>query len=1010
MTVHCSVHLNTLSKFASVVLKASVDENMLGWIANKRVLLTLYLFTILFVPNWLSPAQAALGGHAIAVFAPSPAMPLPTPTPGYVPRPALVSGVLRILVVAAYFTDVNYTVSTNTLKQEFFGPTNSWYSYYQEISYGSVTLQGDVIGWYKLPYPEAHYGHDCTSIDDADCSGSDQSWQIANDAALAAQTTGLIVGDTPAHGAPTTSVNFNNYDYFVFVHSGYGEESSGVKDDVWSVTYLGGVYVRTNTRTLTKFQIVPELEAGGAVPMGVYCHEFGHQLGLPDLYNTVNGKTIMGPWELMDKGLWNGDPAGSSPAHMGAWDKLQLGFVSGSMVTTALPGATNTYTIDPTEVASSNTHVVEVPLTSTSSPSQYYLIEVRAAIGFDSALPAAGVLISYVDNTAIVGRIHIMDGHPSVPALEDAVWSVGQTFTDNRNNIAVTVTGKVGNAYQVTVNRGGAPPPPIQNQTSYIDLAISSVNSQPAVITSPNTNVTVTLQISNLGTGDATNAQVQVKLDGSVYTNLQVSVGAGASTQSTFTWLSTVGSHQFQITIDPNHLINDTNRANNVATFNLNVGPTLTINVPLNVTTNSTIWVAINGIKYNVTSGQLQTSVPTGNVTVQVQPVVNSTQGVRAQFSGWSDGSLANPRKITITTNTDLKAVFATEYLLSISANGGATSQSAWYRPETIAVVTATNPSNVTANSSRLIFNGWSGDLTSNATQLQVNMTKPESLSANWITQYYVTIVSPTGSPTGSGWYNAGQIATVGVQSSVQYSNGTRLVFTGWNSTTVGKNPSAQITVNSPTTLQAGWRTQYLISIQSSYGGPQGAGWYDAGSNVKIYIQREIDYPNSTRRIFAGWTGDYAGAASNATLHLNTPKTLNANWNTEYLITFKVNGIPNSTVVQMNLNNVTYDLSVNSGYQAWYKKGTTISPVLNQTVLDGYMVHKFSGWTNATGGPIIGALTVKTPSTYVASYSTDYSLPPIPGFPIEAVLIGILLGFAVLLITRKRHHSNKGVS
>ena len=433
---------------------------MLSCTVPKRLLVTLALFTIIIIPNWISPIYAASRSGPIAIFAPSPSMPLPTPQmpPGYVIQPAPASGVLRILVIAAYFSDINYTVSIASLNQEFFGQTNSWYAYYQEISYGSITLKGDVIGWYKLPYPEAHYGADCSSIDDADCSGSDQSWQIANDAALAAQAQG-ITSDDAVQGAPAQNVNFNNYDYFVFVHSGYGEESSGVKNDVWSVTYLGGVYVRTNTRTLSKFQIVPELEAGGAVPLGVYCHEFGHQLGLPDLYNTVNGKTIMGPWELMDKGLWNGDPAGSSPAEMGAWDKLQLGFVSGSMVANALPGATSSYTVDPTEVASSNVHVVEVPLTSTASPSQYYLIEVRAAIGYDSALPAVGVLITYVDNTIIVGKIHVMDGHPSVLDLNDAVWNVGQTFTDSKNNIAITVTGQVGNSYQVTVNRGGASTP-----------------------------------------------------------------------------------------------------------------------------------------------------------------------------------------------------------------------------------------------------------------------------------------------------------------------------------------------------------------------------------------------------------------------------------------------------------------------------------------------------------------------------------------------------------------------
>ncbi len=124
------------------------------------------------------------------------------------------------------------------------------------------------------------------------------------------------------------------------------------------------------------------------------------------------------------------------------------------------------------------------------------------------------------------------------------------------------------------------------------------------------------------------------------------------------------------------------------------------------------------------------------------------------------------------------------------------------------------------------------------------------------------------------------------------------------------------------------------------------------------------------------------------------------------MITFKVNGIPNSTIVKMNLNNVTYGLSVNGGYQAWFKKGTTLTPVLNQTVPDGFMVHTFSGWTNATGTPITGPLTVKAPSTYVASYSTNYSLPPIPGFPIEAILAGILLGVGILLIVRRRRQSD----
>ncbi|MGA8903515.1 MAG: M6 family metalloprotease domain-containing protein [Candidatus Bathyarchaeia archaeon] len=952
---------------------------------NRRTLtiLALLLFALFPAAN-MSSTVFAQSAHPIMVFAPSPSMPLPSPSPGYTPHPAPVSGVIRVLLIAAAFSNLNYTVSIATLKQEYFGTLSA---YYHEVSLGTLTVQGDAYGWYKLPYPESHYGMDCQAIDDADCSGSDQSWNIAQDAALLAQK----------------DVNFNNYDYFVFLHTGNGEESSGVKSDVWSVTYLGGIWVRTNSKTLTKFNIVPELEAGGAVPNGVWCHEFGHNLGLPDLYNVNTGKTILGPWELMDKGLWNGDPAGSSPAHMTAWPKIQLGFISDSQLAVANNGFTSSFTVDPTEVPSSNVHAIRIPLSA--DPSQYYLVEVRSFTGFDKALPATGVLITSVDENAIIGKVHVMDGHPGVSDLEDAVWNIGQTFSDNQNNIAVTVTGKVGNSYQVTVNRGGAPPPPNQNQ-SYVDLAITGVSAQPPVVTLPNTTVTITIQVSNLGTSGVTNVPVGVDLDGQHYTNTQVSVSAGSSTETSFTWNSVLGTHLFQITVDPYHTLNDTNTANNVATFTLNVGPVLSINVPGNVTSAGNVWVLVNGVKYNLTSNQFQTSVPNGTVTVEIQPAVNTSLGVRQAFTGWSDGDLTNPRQIVVSSNTTLQAEYSTQYLLAIDQSGGTTTPSGWYAPGSLVHVNAENPSNVTANASRLIFSSWTGDVDSNSTSLAVNMTKPVTVKANWVKQYYVTIVSPTGSPSGSGWYNAGDVATVAVQSIVQFSNGTRQVFTGWNSTSLGNSATAQIYVNAPMTLQAAWKTQYLVTVNSEYGMPSGAGWYDVGSTVPVIVQGQVDYGNATRRTFAGWTGDYSGPSPSVTLQAYAPKTLTANWITEYLVTFKVNGVSNSTILKLNLNNTYHDLSVNNNYQFWYQKGTTIIPTLNQTVIDGFTVHQFAGWRNATGGIIEGPLVVNAPDTYVASYSNSLALPPIPGFPIEATVLGVLIGSLVLAVVRRRRHGN----
>ena len=389
----------------------------------------------------------------------------------------------------------------------------------------------------------------------------------------------------------------------------------------------------------------------------------------------------------------------------------------------------------------------------------------------------------------------------------------------------------------------------------------------------------------------------------------------------------------FQITIDPNNLLNDTNRANNVATFNIDVGPTLTINVPLNVTANGTLWVSVNGVKYSVTSGQLQTSVPVGNVTVQIQPDVNLSLGIRQVFTGWSDGSSANPRQIKVTQDTTLHANYATQYLLSIDSNGGSTTPSGWYLPNMRVNVSVTNPSIVEPNAVRLSFNGWTGNMTSTSSFLEVNMTQPVFVKANWTMQYYVTIVTPVGSPVGSGWYDAGQIDTVGVKSPIiQNTTGERILLTGWNSTIPGDNSTSQITVHAPVILLAKWKTQYELNLQSAYGNPQGAGWYNAGTNVPVNIQALLNYPNSTRRVFIGWTGDYTGQSTNVTVQMNSPEAITANWATQYLVTFKFVGLENSTTLELKVNNMSYQILSNGNVQAWYSAGSTINPTINQTV------------------------------------------------------------------------------
>jgi M6 family metalloprotease-like protein len=943
------------------------------------------ILVALFLLLFLAPYVSGSTGHKSAVTpSTTPSLTLPLPAPpvvGSTTELAPVSGVLRVLVIAAQFSDINASVSISQLKQQWSGQVNQ---YYQQVSYGTVSLQVDVFGWYKLPYPETYYGKDCLGIDDSDCTGADGSWKVASDAVVAAQH----------------DVSFSNYDYFVFVHSGYGQESTGVKQDVWSVTYLGGIWVQTNGKSLNKFSVDPELEAGGASPIGVYAHEFGHQLGLPDLYNTQTGRSIMGPWTLMDAGLWNGNPPGSSPAHLDSWCKIQLGWISGPMLAVANSAAASDYTIDPTESSSNNIHGIQVPVSNTQASSKYYLIEVRQRIGFDSALPTVGVLILYVDETALVGRVKVVDANPDVSGLKAAAWNVGQTFNDGTNNIAIKVVSQVGNSYQVRVSRSGIIQPPTQN---YVQLSITKIFAQPNVVTLPNTTVTIYVDISNQGNQSVNNVLVEVDLDGQQYTTTYVSVGVGLTTETSFTWASVAGSHTFKVIVDPFNTLNETDRADNEATFTVNVGPTLTIDVPVNVTSNgASVWIKINGVQYNLTSTRLQVSVPNGTVVIQIESAVNTSLGSREAFSQWSDGNNANPRQILITSDTQVAALFRTQYLLTVDQDMGTTSPGGWYDKSSIAVVTADATSNEIPNTTRLLFMNWTGDYNSTSTSVSINMTKPVAIRANWVRQYYVTILSPTGSPSGAGWYNAGSTADVTVQPIVQFSNSTRAVFTGWNTTFLGNAPGFQFKVTSPARLQALWKIQYLVQVVSPYGNPQGSGWHDEGSTVQVSIQPQVDFSNRTRRNFEGWTGDFSGTSTSLTVTVNRPMNLSAQWTTQYEVTFKISGLPNSTYVTLNVNNASERIAANQPHSAWYDQGQTLDPNTNQTVMRFF---RFANWRNSTGFKVENPMTVNGPEDYTAVYAPSFALG-IPGFPIESILLGIAAGLLMLTVTRG-HRRNK---
>jgi len=133
-------------------------------------------------------------------------------------------------------------------------------------------------------------------------------------------------------------------------------------------------------------------------------HELGHVLGLPDLYDSSQGiepenrRWVVGCWDLMAAGAWGCGTSNREdwfrPTHMGAWDKIKLGWVGG--LEDVPPVLGQEFVLDPVQEGE---QVLRIPLEPglPGGEGEHLLIEYRTQEGFDQVLPASGVLVYHVD-------------------------------------------------------------------------------------------------------------------------------------------------------------------------------------------------------------------------------------------------------------------------------------------------------------------------------------------------------------------------------------------------------------------------------------------------------------------------------------------------------------------------------------------------------------------------------------------------------------------------------------
>jgi uncharacterized repeat protein (TIGR02543 family) len=175
----------------------------------------------------------------------------------------------------------------------------------------------------------------------------------------------------------------------------------------------------------------------------------------------------------------------------------------------------------------------------------------------------------------------------------------------------------------------------------------------------------------------------------------------------------------------------------------------------------------------------------------------------------------------------------------------------------------------------RYVFTGWE----SGGTDSTIYVSKG-AYTAEYNTEYLLTITSPYDTPTGEGWYVDGATASFSITAYLETSD-TKRYFTGWSGDFTGTDESGSIVMDAPKSLVAGWRTEFLLTINSEYGAPTGAGWYDEGESAAIYVESVQGF--LIRQIFDGWTGDVTSTDPNATVTMNEPKVVTATWHSDYL-------------------------------------------------------------------------------------------------------------------------------
>ncbi|MCX7112778.1 MAG: M6 family metalloprotease domain-containing protein [Proteobacteria bacterium] len=761
------------------------------------------------------------------------------------------TGTANVPVILINF---NNTTTTNTAGQFntlLFGTGNaSMKDYYQEVSYGKFTVSpgpSGVVGWYEAAQSHNYY-------DD------NNGWtgDLIYEAAAAAESAGYNFAAYDKDGDCYVDV-------IAVVHQGKGEEASIPSDtsDIWShrwslnsakasgQSHYGEYVTQINCPAGGKIKvndyiIQPERLYGGMQTIGVFAHEYGHSLGLPDLYDTDGSSQGIGHWSLMASGNWNGvTQSGDRPAHFDAWSKYKLGWIGPIKVTGTLIN-------QPVKSANSAADVYQLLGGSPALGGEYFLVENRQKAGFDIGLPGSGLLVWHIDESRATSdnTDNAFECYPGGPTCASQHYHVALVQADNAWHLEEKINrGDAGDSYPGTSNNTSFNATSSPNSNLY-NGAASNVNitnisasastmtatmgiltpAQPDFVVSAlsitpttpeaNASFTASVTVKNQGTTSGTVGTVQVWANQpttqacSAVGDKSTTVGslaAGASTTVTISGLTadSVGAKTLRAYSDSNCQTSEMDETNNQTTLAYNVVAPVVYKLTVTPSQGGRIASNPNGIDCG--------TICSADFTHGTQVGLTATPISNFAFLGWG-GACSGTGACNVTMDAaknvtgDFKPI-AYSLTVAVTGKGTVTSNPIGINCDTSCSSPFNQGTSVNLTASPqngFVFAGWTGAC-GGTTTCAVTMDSAKNVNATFSPTSYpllVTVVgygSVTSTPTGincgvtcGSLFNLGQTVTLTATPNQGY------VFANWTGGECSGNAiTCTVTMNAAKSITA---------------------------------------------------------------------------------------------------------------------------------------------------------------------------------------------------------------